>query len=186
MNPGRRNLAEDRRNIRLPIICLAARPRMRYIATFIFILSLFALIESSIASDVGLYVDSCQVTNTICVISCVISNASDQEVFIAPICVLEVLYGPHNDSGSATNWSQVSAFGIADEHRVAGTNGYILIASKSSLRFDLNNQLMTGGYAGNYIDHNPWRVSAFGYTLTMDLKHRLLLYTDKQQPKTHL
>ena len=147
---------------------------MKFITTFCFLL--LAVIGSCIASDVRFYVESYQVTNTVCVIT----NSSEHEIYILPICIRQEFHATPNCSDCATNW-------ISHRPQQIGEwRDLVPVASKSSFRFSV---------IGMY--NCPWRIMTVAFTKRIQIpdrgtpppiapKVRLELYTDEMQPKTHL
>jgi hypothetical protein len=147
---------------------------MKFIATFCFLL--FGTIGVCRASDVRFYVESYQVTNTICIIT----NSSEHEIYILPICIQQEFYKTPSCSDCASNWIS------SRPQQIGERRDLVPLASKSSFKFSV-----TGVY------YHPWRIMTVAFTKRvqipdrgtpppMDPKDRLELYTDEMQPMIHL
>jgi hypothetical protein len=137
---------------------------------------LIATIGACAAGDIKLFVESYPVANAVCVIT----NSTEHEVYVLPICISEEFYATPNCSDCATNW-------IARRPAPLGEwRDLIPLAPKASLRFNV-----IGFFS------RPWRVTTVAFTKRVqipdsgtpppiDPKDRIELRTAKMQPKTHL
>jgi hypothetical protein len=147
---------------------------MKFIISFC--LLFIAMLGSCIAGEVKLLVESYQVTNAVCVIT----NSTEHEVYILPICISQEFYATPNCSDCATNWISRRPAPLGEWRDL------IPLAPKASLRFTV---------IGFF--RKPWRVTSVAFTKyfqipdrgtppTIDPKDRIELQTNEMQPKTHL